>query len=364
MNARGRLARWIFACAMLVLTSQVAAHETRFTRLMLDMGDDGQALLSVEFDVLDLELAVGLDSDADGSILWYEYEDKRGDIEDYIKRSLQLESDGQSCQLQALRESGGIRPGKVPSLLTRFNLVCGNELNLLSLNHQLLTNIDQASSVLLKISGSGADKSMVLEPGFSSIELGDTGFFAANISFVEQGIYHILIGIDHLAFLLLLILPAARRGNLRDSLVSIAGIVTAFTLAHSVTLALSATGYLSLPSKSVEVVIAASVVLAGIINLIRPRHRMGWMIAYSFGLVHGFGFAGALAELDIAQSLRLVNLASFNIGVELGQVALVVLTLPLLRLLGSKEIYSRYTVRLLSLVCAAAGSFWMLQRLA
>jgi hypothetical protein len=169
---------------------------------------------------------------------------------------------------------GGIRPGKSPTVLSVFNLDCDSPSQPLQIDFQLLTNIDAASTAILEISGRGADKSVLVEAGITEIEMSDNGIISTNLSFVKQGIYHILIGLDHLAFLLLLILPAARRGSLRENLLSVAGIVTAFTLAHSVTLALSATRLITLPGTQIEVVIAASVVLAGVINLIKPTHRM------------------------------------------------------------------------------------------
>ena len=141
------------------------------------------------------------------------------------------------------------------------------------------------------------------------------------------------------------------------------GIITAFTVAHSVTLALSSWGFLGLPARTAEVVIAASVVLAAVMNCVSPKHQLSWFIAYSFGLIHGFGFAGALAELAGTGSLPWYHLLAFNLGVELGQIALMLIILPLLVLLGSRINYSRYVVRTLSTLVAVVGVLWMFERL-
>lgn len=350
--------------ALSMVAMQVSAHETRFSTLQLNLHDYDQPRLSVELGLLDLELALHLDNDSDGTIYWYEYESRRLDIEAYIIENLRLRNNNQTCELRPLTDLGGIRPGKTPSVHSVFKLECAKPLDSLQIDFQLLTSIDAASAAILQIADTAAEKAILLEAGVTEIKMADSGFLATNLTFVKQGIYHILIGLDHLAFLLLLILPVARRGTLRDSALSVLGIVTAFTLAHSVTLALSATGLIVLPGAQVEIVIAASVVLAGIINLVKPTHRMGWTIAYGFGLVHGFGFAGALAELAGGYNLKLENLAAFNIGVEIGQIALVALVLPILGMLGTRQFYIKRLVPFLSLLLTGTGLFWVFTRLA
>ena len=353
----------LVAVGLICWSGLASAHESRFTTLTLDFSEPQEAQVTVEYDLLDLGLALGLDEDGDGVILWHEYDSRRGRIAAYTSRSLRLSAAQASCELQPQHQSGGVRAGSMPSIVMVYRLECPRAVDSVTLDHHLLTDIDPAAKAMLRVIGAGAEKSMVLAAGSHRVDMRDTGLLQANASFVREGIHHILIGYDHLAFLLLLILPAARQGSNRERLLAVMGIVTAFTLAHSVTLALSATGLVSLPGKMIESVIAASVILAGLINLARPLHRLGWLIAYAFGLVHGFGFAGALTELAIAENLRLSNLAAFNVGVEIGQLAIVLLVLPLLFLLGRNACWYRRVVRALSLLVSAVGGIWLLERI-
>lgn len=358
---------WLARCllALLACLSGVAAqaHETGFVTIELNLKQSSKPVLSVEIDLLDLELVVGVDSNRDGTLLWHEYIEQRGAIEEYISLSLLLNTETENCQLLPMRESGGVREGTSVSIVTIFEMSCGQSFESINIDHRLLTEIDSLSALLLKINNQGGQVTRLLDPGITRVEIADSGLMAGNASFVQLGAYHIFIGYDHLAFLLLLLLPAARRGNFKQRLLSVTGIVTSFTLAHSITLALAATGLLRLPSQMVEVAIALSVILAGLINLYRPEHRMSWIIAYCFGLVHGFGFATVLADLAIVDNLQLLNLAAFNIGVELGQIAMVALAMPVLALLGSRTFYSHYVVRLVSLITIGFGCVWVLQRL-
>jgi hydrogenase/urease accessory protein HupE len=172
------------------------------------------------------------------------------------------------------------------------------------------------------------------------------------------GIGHILTGYDHLLFLLGL-LVACRR--LRTMVV----IITCFTLAHSITLALAALGLVVIPSRIVEPLIAASIVFVGVENLVRreePPHR--WLLAFFFGLIHGFGFASALREAGLGQSgaALAVPLFSFNLGVELGQLGLVAVVFPLLLWLRARPAFVRVGPPVVSALVAVAGLFWLLQR--
>lgn len=149
---------------------------------------------------------------------------------------------------------------------------------------------------------------------------------AGMLSFVRLGVAHILSGWDHLLFLLVLLL---RGGHW----LSMAKIVTAFTLAHSVTLALAALEVVALPDRLVEAVIALSIALVAAENLfLRPVVVRRWLVSFGFGLVHGFGFSSVLRELGLPTTGLLLSLFGFNAGVELGQAAVVALALPALAL--------------------------------
>src|SRR5262249_22796523 len=149
-------------------------------------------------------------------------------------------------------------------------------------------------------------------------------------SFVREGVWHIWLGVDHILFLTCLILPAVfqRRGrwqaadSLRDVAREVFEIVTAFTLAHSITLVISAVGLVRLPSRFVETAIALSVVAAAVNNLVRAIDAR-WAVAFALGLLHGFGFSSVLVDLGLPSKELIGALLGFNVGVELGQAAVV-----------------------------------------
>lgn len=182
---------------------------------------------------------------------------------------------------------------------------------------------------------------------------------SAFLFFLKLGVEHILTGYDHLLFLLGLLL-ACRRFK------TMALVVTCFTLAHSVTLALSALDLVSLPPRVVEPLIAASIVFVGVENLLRrdePRWR--WVLTFGFGLIHGFGFAGVLREVGLGSSgsTLVAPLFSFNLGVELGQLAVTAIFLPVLWRLRERPAFARYGLPALSAVVALAGAYWLISRL-
>ena len=177
--------------------------------------------------------------------------------------------------------------------------------------------------------------------------------------FLKLGVEHILTGYDHLLFLCGL-LVACRRFS------TAAKIITCFTVAHSVTLALAALDVVQLPARVVEPLIAASIVFVGVENIVR-RGEPGWRWALTFalGLVHGFGFAGALKEAGLGSSgsALLVPLFSFNLGVELGQAAVAAVLLPLLWKLRDLPAFERYGRQAVSAAIALAGAYWFVTRL-
>ena len=186
------------------------------------------------------------------------------------------------------------------------------------------------------------------------------GAFSNNrsiLGFVLLGVEHILTGYDHLAFLLALLLAG---GSLRSN----AKVITSFTLAHSLTLALATLGVVNISPAIVEPVIAASVVFVGVENLLTRRITARWLVTFVFGLVHGLGFASALRELGVggAGGQVAIPLLSFNLGVELAQIAIAALVLPLIWRLEQRPVFKLKHVPALSLLIAFAGAYWFLAR--
>jgi hydrogenase/urease accessory protein HupE len=172
--------------------------------------------------------------------------------------------------------------------------------------------------------------------------------------FVLLGVEHILTGYDHIAFLLAVIVIGL---SLREVL----KIITAFTLAHSITLLLAALELVRVNSRLVEAVIAASICYVALENLFLRKAAHRWMLTFGFGLIHGFGFASALRGLIVGRPNLLVSVVSFNVGVELGQVIIFLVLLPVLRLLASWVESRRVTIGA-SLAILALGLAWLAER--
>jgi hydrogenase/urease accessory protein HupE len=201
----------------------------------------------------------------------------------------------------------------------------------------------------LKLAGPGAP-----QPAATAPQLESEGMHFRR--FVLLGVEHVLTGYDHLLFLIgVLVGCRAARGMV--------ALVTCFTLAHSITLALATFGRLSAPAAVVEPLIAASIVFVGIENLVeQPRLSRRMAVTFAFGLIHGLGFASVLGELSVPKAALASTLLAFNVGVELGQLAVAALALPLLlRMRGTERGTTglRYASVLLSMV----GCFWLCERL-
>ena len=176
--------------------------------------------------------------------------------------------------------------------------------------------------------------------------------------YTRSGVAHIAIGYDHIAFIVALLLWARRFWP-------VAKVVTAFTVAHSITLALAALDIVALPGSLVEPLIAASIVWVAVENFIWRDVARRWKIAFALGLVHGFGFAGVLREFGLPSDALALALAFFNVGVEIGQIVIVAVAVPALALLdrltgGERD---RRIVFAASAAIAALGVWWLVARL-
>lgn len=173
--------------------------------------------------------------------------------------------------------------------------------------------------------------------------------------FVALGVEHILLGFDHLVFVLALVLVG---GRLRDLLT----VVTAFTVGHSVTLALAALGVWTPSGTVIEPLIALSVAYVGAENFLAADASKRWRITAPFGLVHGFGFAGALADIGLPPDGRLLSLLAFNVGVEAGQIAVLLPIVPFVWWARGRPLYDRRVLPALSTATVAVGLLWFFER--
>lgn len=216
----------------------------------------------------------------------------------------------------------------------------------------------QTTSVIRLVMDGGAERAFVFtgDPGVLQL---DPSWWHAVTRFVVMGGGHLLEGLDHLLFLLCLVIPVRRVRPL-------VGIVTAFTVAHSITLGASALGFaptaLWFPPL-VEMLIAASIVYMAIENAIGAKLEHRWLMAFGCGLIHGFGFSYALGEsLQFAGAHLVLALAAFNVGIELAQIALLLLAVPLLSWIFSRVVAERAGVLVVSALVAHSAWHWMTER--
>ena len=225
---------------------------------------------------------------------------------------------------------------------------------LLGVDHHTIADIQWPGGARQVVFEKGQREASIAMSGGPTPEQKAPGTF---VSYLAMGVEHIIGGIDHLLFLLALL-------ALSTSLWQTVKIITAFTVAHSITLSLAVLGLVDVPSSIVEPLIAASIVWVAVENLVAPGGAgRRWLIAAIFGLVHGLGFASALAELGLSRDALVRALVGFNVGVELGQLAFVVVILPPL-VWASRPGRLPRLPQVLSVIVALVGAVWFVQRVA
>lgn len=356
---------------LLALAPAVAlAHKA--SDAFLTLRAHGSEGFSGQWDIAlrDLDAALAVDANADNEISWGELKSARSTIENYAFSHLTLTSDKHDCKLSSTdllvdRHSDG------NYAVLRFDATCPPS-DTLTFDYRLLQGIDASHRGLLQLVSASGVQSRVLVPGIvQTISLAAPSRWRQFNQYLHEGTWHIWTGYDHMLFLISLLLPAVlrRRGgewvvaqSMPKTLWHVTGIVTAFTLAHSITLTLAALNIVHLPSRLVESGIALSVVLAAI-NNVRPLvTERTWAFAFGFGLLHGFGFANALADLGLPRDALALCLFAFNLGVEIGQLAIVAAFFPLAWMLRKTTFYRRVLLVPGSLIIALLAMIWLTER--
>jgi HupE / UreJ protein len=355
------LARVLLVAAALLGGPQAAsAHETTRSYLTLEReGPSVEARLRVAF--RDIEVATWLDEDLDGRITWGETKARLDAVEAYVRSGLSLESGG-ACDLARTGAEAATRGG-VAYLDLRFKGLCPDAEAPLVARSRLLHDIDPDHRMFLQASIGGAIASRVLSAREPSVELdGDTGGPAGSLlGYFRAGVEHLMGGADHVVFLLALMLPAAcTRGNARKAALGVLAAATGFTLGHALTLTAATTELLRPPTDLIPALIALSIVVTAADNVrsFIPAPRVA--VAAFFGLVHGFGFAGALGALQLTGTGLAVALLGFNLGIEAAQLGVVLATMPALYMLGG----GRALLRAGSAATFAVGAWWLWTALA
>lgn len=369
----GRLG-YLFAalCTLCIAGApQAQSHESSTSYLKVDVQDDGTLNGSLDVGVLDLSWSVPLDADGDGRVLWREVEAAQPDIAALIADNLVIDRGGRKC---AFHVADVLVTRHVGAPYLSLPLVGRCEAaGLLDIRSDLFFSEDTGHRTLFDVrtasgssagflAGSARDWKQALVPNPWST-------FAA---FIVQGIWHVWTGYDHLAFLLSLLLPCALTAwngawrpadGLRSVFRDLLRIVTAFTIAHSITLGLATLQVISVSARVIEPLIAATIIIAALLNLFPRGAKLRLPLAFSFGLIHGFGFALALNELAPVRGQIVALLAGFNIGVELAQLSVVLLVAPVLMAMRQSTLYAERLMPAASLAVAVAGFIWLSARI-
>ena len=365
--------KWIVLLGIGIAASTAQAHKPSDSYLTLNVSSaSGDIRGRWDIALRDLEIAVGVDANGDGAITWGELHLNSAQIFDYAIARLDLSADGTACVvsrgdvLTDTHSDGGYA-------VLDFTAHCAAPPRALAVGYHLLFDIDPSHRGLLNLGVDGAVRTAVLSPqqAVQTFDLAHASRWRQFLQFITDGVHHIWVGYDHLLFLISLLLPAVlvRRdgrwvpvGTLRSALLSVIAVVTAFTVSHSITLTLAALGVVGLPSRLVESGIALSVLLAALNNVWPQVTRRAWILAFAFGLVHGFGFASVLNDLGLPRDALAVSLAGFNVGVELGQLGVVLVVVPLIFVLRERRMYRPAILVGGSTAIAVVAAAWFVQR--
>lgn len=371
----------LLLCLLVLCAAPASAHKPSDS--YLNLKPDGKQI-DGQWDIAlrDLDFAIGLDANGDAAITWGEVKAKHAEIAAYALSRLQLSSHGQPCPASVSAHLIDEHTDGAYAVL-RFRATCEQVIDTLTAHYSLFFDVDPQHKGLLSLQAQGQTSSAIFSPEQATRQftLQQPNRLRQFLDYGREGVWHIWIGFDHILFLLALLLPAvvvrvAGDGRMagrmagqwqpvaafRPALWQVLKIVTAFTLAHSITLSLATLGIISLPSRWVESTIAASVVLAALNNVYPLFRERRWVMAFVFGLIHGFGFASVLGDLGLPREALMLALIGFNLGVEAGQLAIVSVFLPFTFFLRHTGFYRRGLLFGGSLLVAALALVWLAER--
>jgi hypothetical protein len=365
------LCRLFLALACTFTLPAAHAHKASDSYLNLRVTDrhiEGQWDIALR----DLDVALGLDADGNGELTWDEVRARHADIAAYAMSRLSLASNDASCPVAVTRHMLDDHTDGAYAVI-RFAGDCPHTIDTLDIRYRLLFEFDPLHKGLLRLEHADGTETAIFEPEHDNRHIvpASGSPWTTLSDYFRHGVRHIWIGIDHILFLLSLLLPAVfclsgrqwkPAPDFRTGFIDVLKIVSAFTLAHSMTLTLAALELVRLPSRWVESAIAASVVVAAVNNLLPVLHKRRWVAAFLFGLVHGFGFASVLADLGLPRTSLALALLGFNVGVEAGQLAIVAAFLPVAHAMRETWVYRRLFVAGGSTAIALVAAVWFVER--
>ncbi len=327
--------------------------------------------LTLDFESDNLDQFIELDTNDNGLISWSELKDKKDEIVRLVLPHIKLTSNGKICG-KKLTDFEVHRRVHQSYIILNIDLDCELE-NDLSLHYDLFFDVDRTQKLFVQLKDKNSSNPMVISSRKQDIKLDveKGSLFKTFINFLVEGIWHIWIGFDHILFLLMLLIPSVvyfvnkkliPEKSLKITLIKILKIVTAFTLAHSITLALSVLDVVEVNSRYVEIAIALSVLFTALNNLFLFFTSRTWILAFSFGLIHGFGFATVLKEMTLKSSELIGSLLGFNLGVEIGQMVIVLTLIPLIYFSRKTKFYRYILLYGFSILTAIISILWAYER--
>lgn len=370
--------RLLATLALAALHGAAAAHAASDAYLTLRVdGTHVEQRLDIALRDLDRELA--LDADGDGVLTWGEVRSRWAEIAALAARDVRWQAGEARCTPAAADAPALDEHVDTRHAVLRQRFDCSAAPTALSLDYRLFAHSDPTHRGIARIvDAGGGDSTHVLVPDAAalSVDLARPADVPRDaLGFFLNGLHHIAIGLDHVLFLVTLLLVAVwrrapsggawvPREQARSAWGEALRLVTAFTIAHSLTLGLAAGGVLAPPSRWVESLIAVSVFVAAVDNLRPFLPGPRWITVAAFGLVHGFGFAGPLQELGLRGTALALPLLGFNLGVEAGQLLIVLALLPLALWVRRAAAYRRWVVRPVSAGVALLALLWTVERAA
>lgn len=359
-----RASHFLFFFLML-LPHLATAHPPGLSSMEVNVGAD-KTVVKVTFAIQDIEAFVPMDIDLDAEVTPQELTDAKPAIAEMVRQNLLIEMDEDRPEPNApgrvdFDDQNNVHVELFFSARPRANLFIESTfLNLFPDGHQQFVSFREEShtTVAEKMLKKEDMKFTVNLAGSQGAESESNSAWSTFADFFKLGIEHILTGYDHLLFLFALL-------AVTHSFWSAFKIITFFTIAHSFTLALAGLNLIELPSSLVEPFIALTIVYVSIENMIRGENVTGrhWL-TFGFGLIHGFGFAGVLKEMDISAGTSgiLIPLFSFNLGIEFGQIAVTGLVLPLIWWMQKSSSHPHRILNACSAAVGLMGAYWFLER--
>ncbi|NOY93362.1 MAG: HupE/UreJ family protein [Deltaproteobacteria bacterium] len=350
-----------FVLASVVCLPRAEAHlgSNKYIRVERTAGG---VHVSVEIEAVDAAMELGLGSDASPREVLAHADALRS----WLAHGVTVRADAGACASEVGTPTQVERDQRaflaVPMIFT-----CPPGASGLILRDDTIFDGDPQHEAMVHVAYADSEDATILRHGSRELSLGAApGAFHLVKVFVVEGVMHLFTGYDHMLFLFSLMLGAgfvAQKRGLRMAFRDVAILVTAFTFGHSITLISAALGWVVLPSRLVETLIAASIVLVALLNLFRPGER-GAMpkVAFGFGLIHGFGFSSVLSELGLPRDHAVLALLSFNVGIELAQLSLVLLTIVPLERASRWRGFGPVIVRGGSILVVLIAGYWMITR--